>query len=164
MKTLLLVRHAKSSWDDPAASDRQRPLNRRGMHDAPMMGRRLAEHGWRPELMLSSPATRAITTARIIAEQVGYPVNDIIVLEQLYAAPADELLKVIRGLDDGLQEVMLFAHNPGLSDLADLLTGGEVNQIPTCGVVAVRLDIKKWANVANAKPARIDFDFPKAKA
>ncbi len=127
------------------------------------MGRRMAERGWQPQVVLSSPATRAIATARIIAEQLGYPVNDIIVLDQLYAASSAELLKVIQGLDDATQEVMICGHNPGLSELADQLTAGEVTDIPTCGAVAIRLDVRKWSAIADAKPAHVEFDHPKAK-
>jgi phosphohistidine phosphatase len=163
MKTLTLIRHAKSSWDDPTVSDKERPLNRRGMHDAPRMGQKLAERKSNPELVLSSPATRAITTAHIIAEQVGYPVKDIIVLEGLYEATAIDLRKIVQGLEDSLREVFIFGHNPGLSELASELSNGVVTDLPTCGVAELRFDIKKWSHVDKTRLVKVKVDKPKAE-
>ncbi len=162
MKILTLIRHAKSSWDDSTVSDKERPLNRRGMRDAPQMGQKLSNRNAKPELVLSSPAIRAITTARIIAEQVKYPVNDIIVLEDLYEAAASDLLKIAQGLDDSLSEVFIFGHNPALSDLATELSNGEINDMPTCGVAEFRFDVKKWSSVDKTRIKGVKFDKPKA--
>src|SRR5437899_11500650 len=98
MKTLFLVRHAKSSWDDTALPDKDRPLNDRGKRDAPKMGERLAKRGVTPDLILSSPAKRALETAQIIAKKLDYKLADIVVDERLYATGADDLLDVIRKL------------------------------------------------------------------
>ena len=99
MKTLFLVRHAKSNRDDPSLPDRDRPLDDRGKQDAPKMGKRLAKRGVKPDLLVSSPALRALTTAQLIAEEVGYKRTDIVVDDRLYASSPDDLLAVIRALD-----------------------------------------------------------------
>src|SRR5262245_44557478 len=118
MKTLFLIRHAKSSWAEPGLSDRERPLNDRGRRDAPKMGKRLAKRDAVPDLILSSPAVRALETAEIIAEKLDYRRKDIVVVDRLYGVAADDLLALIQKLDDKLQRVMLFGHNPGLTELA----------------------------------------------
>ena len=130
MKTLFLVRHAKSSRDDPSLPDRDRPLDDRGMQDAPKMGKRLAKRDVKPDLLLSSPALRALTTAHLIAEEVGYKRKDIVVDDRLYASSADDLLAVIRALDKKLNRVMLFGHNPEFTDLAHRLSS-EIIDMPT---------------------------------
>jgi phosphohistidine phosphatase SixA len=110
MKTLFLIRHAKSSWDDIALPDKDRSLNDRGRRDAPKMGKRLAKRDVTPDLTLSSPARRALTTAEIIAKKLDYKLKDIVVDDRLYAGAADDLLKVIQKLGDKLESVMLFGH------------------------------------------------------
>src|SRR5271157_4582531 len=117
MKTLFLIRHAKSSWDDTALPDKDRPLGDRGRRDAPKMGKRLAKRDVKPDLILSSPARRALKTAEIIAKKLDYKLGRILVVDCMYPGGADSLLRVINELDDGLQCVMLFGHNPGLEDL-----------------------------------------------
>lgn len=161
MKTLILVRHAKSSWRDDSLADRDRPLNRRGERDAPEMGRRLAARGGPPDLIVSSPATRALTTARIIAEAVGYPVDGIREDERLYLASPPELLEAIRGLDDRHDRVFLFGHNPGLTELVNELSEPAIDNVPTCGVVELRLAADRWADLSPDTVRRADFDTPK---
>src|SRR5687767_13361052 len=118
MKALFLVRHAKSSRDDTAMPDKDRPLNDRGKRDAPKMGERLAKRDAKPDLVLSSPATRALKTAEIIAKKLDYKRKDIVVDDRLYTVTADDLLDVIRKLGDKLERVMVFGHNPELTELA----------------------------------------------
>lgn len=162
MKTLVLIRHAKSSWNDASLADRDRPLNPRGERDAPEMGRRLAATGDAPDLVVSSPAVRALTTARAIAEAVGYPVKKIGENERLYGAGRTQLLQEIRGLDDRFQRVFLFSHNPGLTDLVNALSEeARIDNVPTCGVVEFRVDADRWANVGPGTVQRIGFDYPK---
>ena len=160
MKTLFLVRHAKASHDDSSLTDRERPLSERGIHDAPEMGKRLAKRHVRPDLMLSSPARRALTTARLVASQVGYDLEDIVVEDRLYAARVDELLSVIRKLDNKIERVMLFGHNPEFSQLAGHLSG-EVINMPTCAVAEFGFDTPSWSDVGALKPARSTLDKPK---
>src|SRR5215471_14460208 len=122
MKTLFLVRHAKSSRDDPARPDKKRPLNDRGMRDAPRMGERLAKDGVKPDLIVSSPAVRALTTAELIAKELDYELTDIVVDNRLYAAAPDDLLAVIHELGGKRKHMMLFGRNPELGELAHSLS------------------------------------------
>ena len=160
MKTLFLVRHAKSSRDDPSLPDRDRPLADRGIQDAPKMGKRLAKRDVKPDLLLSSPALRALTTAQLIAKEVGYKRKDIVVDDRLYASSADDLLAVIRALDKKLNRVMLFGHNPEFTDLAHRLSS-EIIDMPTSAVAEFDFDTKAWSDVGEVKPAKVIFDYPK---
>lgn len=160
MKTLFLVRHAKSSRDDPSLPDRDRPLDDRGEQDAPKMGKRLAKHDVKPDLIVSSPATRALATAHPIAEELGYRRKDIVVNDRLYESSADTLLEVIQGLDNKLDCVMLFGHNPEFSDLAHRLSS-EIGDMPTCAVAEFRFDVKAWSDVGEVEPAKVTLDQPK---
>jgi phosphohistidine phosphatase len=162
MKTLTLIRHAKSSWKNAYLLDIDRPLNKRGKRDAPIMGQRLADRGVSPELIVSSPATRAMVTAETIALEIDYPIEDIVVDERIYMADVRNWLAVIRSLDDTLVHVMLFGHNPGLTDLVNTLSPSQtINNVPTCGVVELDFETDTWASVGDVKPTRMDFDYPK---
>ena len=160
MKTLFLMRHAKSSRDDPSLPDRDRPLDDRGRQDAPKMGKRLAKRDVKPDLLLSSPALRALTTAQLIAEELGEKRKDIVVDDRLYASSADDLLAVIRTLDKKLNCVMLFGHNPEFTDLAHRLSS-EIVHMPTGAVVEFRFDTNAWSDIGEFKPAKVVLDYPK---
>lgn len=160
MKTLFLVRHAKSSRDDPSLPDRERPLDERGLRDAPAMGKRLAERKVKPDLLVSSPAVRALTTAHLIADELGYARDDIAIDDRLYASSADDLLGVVHVLDNKLGSVMLFGHNPEFTDLAQRLSG-EITDMPTCAVARFRFDTKAWADVGDITPSKVSLDSPK---
>jgi len=161
MKTITIVRHAKSSWNDRSLSDRERPLNRRGERDAPTMGQRLGDAGIRPSLIASSPATRAWTTARIIAEQLSYPAEFLQRENDLYLASLSDLLDVVAAQDDGFQSLMIVAHNPGLTDLANFLCPGLTNNLPTAGVVSVNIDQDNWKLHDQPETELILHDWPK---
>ncbi|MGH7542634.1 MAG: SixA phosphatase family protein [Gemmatimonadota bacterium] len=161
MKTLVLVRHAKSSWKDASLADRDRPLNDRGKRDAPEMGRRLAARGEAPDLIVSSPAARALATARVIAEAVGYPVDRIREDERIYMAGPADLLGAIHDLDDDDDRVFLFGHNPGLTDLVNALSVPAVENVPTCGVVEFRLTGDRWADLSRETVRRASLMTPK---
>jgi len=160
-KELLLVRHAKSSWDDPYLDDHDRPLNERGLQNAPEMGKRLQGLSIRPEVWISSTALRAITTAEIIAEQVGFPQDQIQRTKDLYHASATELQEIISELDDQIDSVVFFGHNPGVTSLVANLYGLPIDNVPTCGVVHLQFNENTWSAVSSAPPARAYFDFPK---
>jgi phosphohistidine phosphatase len=162
MKTLILVRHAKSSWDDPFQDDFDRPLNKRGRSDAPRMATRLTEKDLHPGLLLSSPAQRALSTCMLIAEGLGYPPSDIKTDRRLYRATDEDILKVVQTLDDTHEQVMLFAHNPGLTDFANRVTQQPVtDDIPTCGVVALQLPVSSWKDVRWESGHLMFYDYPK---
>ena len=161
MKTLTLVRHAKSSWKDTSLSDRDRPLNKRGERDAPEMGRRIAAAGIRPSLIVSSPAVRAWTTARVIADEIGYPREFLQRDKRLYLASVNGILDVIVAQDNGFNSLMIVGHNPGFTDFANYLVPGLTNNIPTAGVVSVALDTDDWSLYDKPDVELLLYDFPK---
>jgi phosphohistidine phosphatase len=160
MKTLFLVRHAKSSRDDPTLPDKDRPLNERGLHDASRVGEQLAKRGAKPDLILSSSARRALTTAETVARKLDYRRKDIVVEDRLYAATSDDLLAVVHELDDKAKRVMLFGHNPELTELAHRLSGKFTN-MATCSVAEFAFDITSWSNVGVEEPASATLHNPK---
>jgi phosphohistidine phosphatase len=161
MKTLTLVRHAKSSWKDTSLADRDRPLNKRGKRDAPEMGRRIAAAGVRPSLIVSSPAVRAWTTAKVIANAIGYPREFLQRDNALYLASADDILDVIVAQDPGFNSLMLVGHNPGFTAFANYLVPGLTNNLPTAGVVSVELDSDDWSLYERPDVKLLLYDFPK---
>jgi phosphohistidine phosphatase len=160
MKTLILIRHAKSSRDDPFLADRDRPLNKRGKRDAPYMGRLLNERGLVPDAMLSSPAKRALKTAKIVAEILGYPKKKIDIREDIYLQGIGALLELIAGLDDALEKVCLFGHNPDLTEMANHFTDARIDNIPTCGVALLEFDCAAWRECVQAKGRLAWFERP----
>ena len=161
MKELILVRHAKSSWKDPTLSDHERPLNKRGKRDAPEMGERLARRGYDPDLMVSSSAVRALKTAWTFAGKLAYSREGIAVDERLYHAGVAELLQVIRGVDDSVDSLMLFGHNPGLTDLANHIGPREILNMPTCAVLHLRFQGDTWSTVGDVPGDEVRYDYPK---
>ncbi len=158
MKRLYIIRHAKSSWDDESLNDFDRPLNKRGKANAPMMGSRLKENGVMPDIIISSPAKRAKSTAEIIAKEVGY--KNILFLDDIYEATPKTLYKILSSLDDNNGVVFLVGHNPSLNELAMQLIGFDDN-IPTCGIVGIEFRCKKWAEIAPENAKLFSFDYPK---
>ena len=160
MKILYLIRHAKSSWDDPTLADHDRPLNERGKRDAPKMGERLAQRGVKADLIISSSAVRALTTAQTIAEKIGYDQARIVADRRLYRAQVSALLYLIQELDDQHARVMLFGHNPEFTDLARLF-GCEIDELPTCAVVEMTFEVDHWSEVIKQKPVKVWISTPK---
>ena len=160
MKTLFLVRHAKAVREAPPLPDRERSLDDRGLDDATMMGKRLAKRGVKPDLLVSSPALRALTTAQLIADGIGYARKDIVVDERVYASSPDKLLAVIGELDDTLGVVMLVGHNPEFTELAHRLSSG-ITDMPTCAVAEFSFDATAWGDVEEVDPERVKLDVPK---
>ncbi len=160
MKTLFLVRHAKSSWDDPKLPDKDRPLNDRGKRDAPKMGRRLAKSDVKVDLILSSPATRAITTARLLADKLDYKLKDIVVDDRLYPGAMYGLLEIVQKLGNKLDRVMLVGHDPALLQLAHRLSP-DITRMPTCAVAEFKFNANFWPDVRKATLATAALDFPK---
>ena len=157
MKTLLILRHAKSSWKDPELSDHDRPLNKRGKHDAPLMGQLLKEKKLVPDLIISSTAVRAKDTALAVAERVGYD-NEINFESTLYAASPDTYIKVISNVADNGKDfstILVIGHNPGLEELIEVLTG-EMHELATCDLAVIELPTKKWSNLNMRQGKLID--------
>lgn len=161
MKTLTILRHAKSSWDDASLSDRERPLNARGQHDAPMMGRRLAAAGIRPSLIVSSPAVRAWKTARAAARELNYPLEFLQSEKRLYLATLDDILDVVAMQDNSFNNLMIVGHNPGFTDFANFLSPGLTNNLPTAGVVCVAIPRDDWTLHARPATELLLYDYPR---
>lgn len=160
MKTLYLVRHAKSYWGDQSTPDFDRPLNQRGKKDAPFMGNILNDKKIKPDLIIASPAKRAKKTAVAIANKISYPEKKIIFNEELYEASFNTILIVLKKLDEKYNSVMIFGHNPGLTQLNNHISNHYIDNIPTCGIVALELN-KKWSELDNDKCNFLFFEYPK---
>lgn len=164
MRILTLFRHAKSSWDYPELPDFERPLNARGRRDAPAMAARLKKLPPRPDLLLSSPALRALTTARMVAEGLGMAPEEVAVNARIYEASADALLRVVRELDDAHRHVVLFGHNPGISAGAHLLAECDFDEMPTAAAARIEFEVKTWRDVAPGAGSLAAFLRPKDEA
>ena len=164
MKTLTLLRHAKSSWKDAGLQDRDRPLNGRGQRDAPVMAQRINQAGIRPSLILTSPAVRAWTTAKLIAHEIGYPLEFLQQEDRLYHASTERLLRLIADQDTGFNSLMIVGHNPGLTDFANYLMPDLTDNIPTSGFVSFEIDCDDWNFDDDAEIKLMAFDYPKRVA
>jgi phosphohistidine phosphatase len=164
MKTLLIVRHAKSSWEDASMSDFDRPLNDRGKRDAPAMAKRLIKAGVAIDRFVSSPAKRARQTAEAFAHEFGKKEKNIQLLPELYHAAESVFEAVVEALDDDDDTVAIFSHNPGITAYVNTLTAAvRLDNMPTCAVFAVKCDTKHWKDFRPAGPQFWFFDYPKAE-
>lgn len=162
MKHLFFVRHAKSSWADPYLSDHDRPLNSRGKRDAPLMAERLAATKVRADGVLVSSAKRAKKTAKVFREAFGLSKDQVIVQEELYHASPKTIQRAIRQLPDNWKTVLVFGHNPGFTELANLLKNDEyIGNVPTCGIVGAAADVKAWEDFQLSEAKRTSFLYPK---
>lgn len=161
MKKVLIVRHAKSSWDSPSMSDFDRPLNERGKTDAPEMARRMVKRGVDIDLFVSSPANRALTTATIFAKAYDQKEKHILQVPALYEAGIENFYDTIAELDSDSKTVALFSHNPGITAFANSLTIARIDDMPTCGIFAIKCDIKKWKDFRESEKTFWFFDYPK---
>ena len=157
MKTLILVRHAKSDWTHDVP-DFERPLNERGHRDAPKMAKFLLEQGIDIDSFVSSPAKRALTTCRYFAETYGKP--KIKKVEDLYEPHPEDFVNTVLDLDDEFSSVALFSHNPGISDFASSLND-EYLEFPTCGVAIFEIDTEEWSLFETAEKSLLHFFIPK---
>ncbi len=161
MKTLILVRHAKSSWDDSSQDDHARPLNARGLSDAPQMAARLALRVPRPDGIVSSTAVRAHATAHAFAAALEIKEPALMFNTRLYLAHAHTALSLIADFPDAWRTAMYVGHNNGITHLARDIFGAPIEHMPTCSVVRLWWDVPRWRDVMEAPPVRGDFDWPK---
>jgi len=161
MKHLLLIRHAKSSWDFNV-EDFDRPLNDRGEKNAPEMAKRLIEKDIKIDAFVSSPANRALSTAKLFVNEYGKKAKNIITVPALYSASIETFYSVIEELNDDDKTVAIFSHNPSITEFANELTDTRVDDMPTCAIYAVKTDIKKWKDFRDAEKRFWFFDYPKS--
>ena len=161
VKQLLLIRHAKSSWDDFSINDFDRPLNDRGKKDAPVMAKRLLDKAIAIDAFISSPAKRAKRTAEIIAKEYKIEKDSILFFDELYLARPSIFIDVISKTNDRYNTIAVFSHNEGITEFANSLTGTKTDNIPTCGIFAIKIKAKHWKDFETAEKEFWFFDYPK---
>lgn len=160
-KTLILVRHAKSSWKDATLNDIERPLNKRGTKDASKMGKYLYKEGIIPDAIFSSPGLRALTTARLLCVELGMKPTDIKVRENLYTFKSEELFHSLRVIKNKYDTVMIIGHNPAITNITNYFSGSEINNVPTCGVVVLKFSLVSWDEINKKKAKLKSYFYPK---
>ncbi|HTQ63630.1 MAG TPA: histidine phosphatase family protein [Puia sp.] len=163
MKIILLIRHAKSSWDNSALNDFDRPLNERGKKNAPEMARRLLKQNIKIDLFISSPAKRAKTTAKLFMQEFKRKEKEILLVPQLYHADNDAFNTVIQSMDDSINNIAIFSHNPGITDFANSLCEVSIDNIPTCGIFGISINTDQWNEFSKNKKEFLFFDYPKSE-
>lgn len=155
MKTLLLMRHAKSSWGDPKMADQDRPLNKRGKRDAPRMGRLIREEGLLPDIILTSTALRARMTAEAIIDQSAYQ-GETLYLDELYMAEPEAYLNALHGLAEECDCALVIGHNPGMELLVEKLSG-KPRAMPTAALAYLALPIQLWQDLNEETKGKIVY-------
>jgi len=153
MKTVLILRHAKSSWKYDNLADHERPLKKRGKHDTEKIGNLIQKKDLVPQCIISSTATRARKTAQLVADACGYD-DDIILDRSLYLAAPENMIRILQRLDDSIQRVMIVGHNPGMEELLEDLTENSV-WLPTCALAHVNLPVLSWSEVNTASEGNL---------
>ncbi len=162
MKTVYLVRHAKSSWQYDDIDDHDRPLKGRGIRDAHLIAQWLEKETDRPQILISSPATRALHTAMIFARTLNFPFKDIDVEEELYLASNSTLIEILHSIPDQYDSAMLFGHNPTITNFVNQCVDRRIDNVPTSGVVCLHFDEQSWKDV-NDRAELLYFDYPKKR-
>jgi phosphohistidine phosphatase len=160
VKRIVIIRHAKAVKDEPRGRDFDRRLSERGQNDALEIGRRLAARELHPAAVVTSPALRALETARIISRELDFPWDEICAEKAAYLADGEALFDLVRGLDDRAQSALLVGHNPGCSELARALARGFAQELPTCAAVSVDLPADTWAGVRRGSGSLRWYDYP----
>ena len=164
MKSLFLTRHAKSSWGHAGLSDVDRPLNNRGKKAAPFMGQLIHEKGDIPDVLISSPANRAFSTAKVFAEIFGFIENDIIINNTIYGAGPYQLLDIVKDQANLYHSIMLFGHNPTFTTFANMLSNENIFNVVTCGVVRIDFNVQNWSDFDYGSGNLIYYEYPKKYA
>ncbi len=162
MKTILLTRHAKSTWDNSEWTDLTRPINKRGIEDATVMSNIISSKlAVAPDTIYSSHANRALMTALIFAKQLNYLEENIIVDENIYNNGARHIKRLLETQNNSTETIMFFGHNPDITSLASYFSGSYIKHVPTCGTVVVDFDMLDWREVLNNNGTIRIFDYPK---
>tara|TARA_B100000809_G_C15136148_1_gene530677 strand:- start:2866 stop:3360 length:495 start_codon:yes stop_codon:yes gene_type:complete len=164
MKTLYLIRHAKSDWKNTELTDFERPLNKRGLKDAPFMSEKLKELAFNPDHIISSPSQRTTTTAKLICEEINYPLKDVCFDQSIYEASTNTLISLINLLPNNKNEIVIIGHNPSITELSNYLTDDYIGNMPTCSIVKIELEIDNWNEIVRGIGSQIFFIYPKAFA
>jgi phosphohistidine phosphatase len=162
MKQLFLIRHAKSSWKEAEIPDFERKLNERGKKNAPDMGKRLKKRNFIPDLIISSPAKRAMDTAKRIAKEIGYDVKNIKIEAKLYEASYEGFLSVIHSIDSNYSNVFIIGHNPSITEVVNELGDKSIDNVPTCGATGISFTAHHWNEIVY-RGNTFFYDFPKNK-
>lgn len=160
MKTLFLIRHAKSSWGDHSHADFDRPLNERGLRDAPFMAELLRKEGVRPDLMIVSPARRTTLTAQFFGKALGIEEADFQFNGNIYEASTRQIFKIINGIEAAANTVLLIGHNPAMTDMANYFSKKFVDNVPTCGIIRIEAAIEDWADFSPENASVTALFFP----
>ncbi len=160
MKMIYIVRHAKSDWSIEGMADIDRPLNERGYTDAHKIGKVLKSKGHIPQAMISSPAIRALSTALIIAEELEFPKQKLLIEPLFYDTSKLDYLKILKSLNDDIQSVAIYGHNPIVSDLSSFLTVKTI-EMPTCAVVQLQISVDKWSMLSHENVVLLQILSPK---
>lgn len=159
MKTLYIVRHAKSSWEYKGIEDIDRPLKKRGIKDAHLISKELSKNISRPDVFVSSSANRALHTAVIFCENFEYPLSNLKIRKQLYSFSDGYLVKTVKAFDDGFSSAIIFSHDHGINTFVNKFGSKPIAHVPTCGVIGIQFEEKHWKNIK--KGTTIMSEFPK---
>lgn len=161
MKKIYLIRHAKSSWKDETLSDFERPLNGRGKRDVVFMGKRLKMFDVMPDLIYTSPAKRALKTAKELAKELECDKKRIISADTLYEGSYESYLDLIHSADDKHASIFIIAHNPTITEVGERLSGAILSNIPTCAIVCISFDVQSFKEITEESGHILFFDYPK---
>lgn len=163
MKTIYLIRHAKSSWSSLSLNDFDRPLNDRGKKDTPFIGEKLKELSFNPDEILSSPSKRTTKTIKLICKEVTFDFNNVVFKQELFHPSLNTLKSELNSLSDTIHSVAFVSHNYGISDFANYLTDNTIGTMPTCGVVKINFDIDSWEEIIEGLGTLEYYVYPKMK-
>ncbi len=164
LRNICFVRHAKSSWENPQLADIDRPLSKRGERDAPYLASKMVELQILPDLIITSPALRARTTARIFADAADLDSVHFIVDDMLYGADVSGIVKLVQKVDDAFKSIFVFGHNPTMTIMANSFAGVDIDNVPTCGVLQAKTMVSGWKDWSPEVSAFVGFYYPKQYA
>lgn len=164
LRNICFVRHAKSSWDNPQLQDIERPLSKRGERDAPFMATKMVELQITPDLIITSPAIRARTTARIFADAADIESSHFIVDDMVYGADVRGIVRMVQNIDDKHTSVFVFGHNPTMTIMANCFAGVDIDNVPTCGILQCKTMVSSWKSWSPEVSAFVGFYYPKQYA
>jgi len=163
MKTLYIIRHAKSSWGDFTLPDFERPINDRGKKDAPIMAQFLKDKKLTIDVFISSPAKRALKTSEIFCKTFDYDTANMVLIDEMYHATSSVFFEQIKNIDPSYNSAAIFSHNPGITDFVnDLGLGVKVDNMPTCAIFAFQINSDQWSEISSAKKTFLFFKYPKS--